>query len=132
MHPELRDALSLGVVAYAGLLALYVTLVVASSVVAGELTRSQWPTATYLLAGACVLLVAGWGGANGLSAATAVGVGVAPVIVVLTAGLVGAAVEPLGDSIHPSFLAFFLAGTFVLGQIVAFVGYGVGSALTNL
>lgn len=111
---------------------MYVALVGASSVAAGEPTRSQWPTATYLLAGACVLLVAGCGGTNGLSAATAVAVGTAPVAAVLTASLVGAVVEPLGDSVHPGFLAFFLAGTLVLGQIVAFVGCVVGSALANL
>ncbi|USZ69971.1 hypothetical protein NGM10_16335 (plasmid) [Halorussus salilacus] len=132
MNPELRDALSFGVVAYAALVALYVALVGASSVAAGEPTRSQWPTATYLLAGTCVLLVAGWCGANDLSAATVVGVGVAPVAAALTAGLVGAVVEPLGDPIHPGFLAFFLAGTLALGQVVALVGYGIGSVLADL
>ncbi|WP_276302264.1 hypothetical protein [Halorussus lipolyticus] len=131
MNPELRDALSYGVVAYAGLVGLYVVLVAASSVLAGELTRSQWPTATYLLAGACVLFVAAWTGANGLSASTAVGVGLAPVAAVLTAGAVAVSVDQLGDPIHPGFLAFFLAGTFVLGQVVALVGYGLGSVLAS-
>ena len=132
MNPELRDALSYGVVAYAGLIGLYVVLVAASSVLAGELTRSQWPTATYLLAGACVLVVAAWTGANGLSASTAVGVGLAPVAAVLTAGLVGVAIDQLGDPIHPGFLVFFLAGTFVLGQVVALVGYGLGSVFASV
>lgn len=129
MNPELRDALWAGAVAYVALLTLYVALVGASSAVAGELARSRWPTATYLLAGACVSLVAGWCGANDLPAATAVAAGTAPVAAALTAALVGSAVEPLGDPVHPGFLAFFLAGTFALGQIVAFVGYGVGSVL---
>jgi len=132
MNPELRDALSYGVVAYAGLIGLYVVSVAASSVLAGELTRSQWPTATYLLAGAVVLVVAAWTGANGLSASTAVGVGLAPVAAALTAGLVAVTVDPLGDPIHPGFLAFFLAGTFVLGQVVALVGYGLGSVFASV
>lgn len=132
MNPELRDTLLYGVVAYAGLVGLYVVLVAASSALAGELTRSQWPTATYLLAGACVLVVAAWTGANGLSASTAVGVGLAPVAAVLTAGVVAVSVDQLGDPIHPGFLAFFLAGTFVLGQVVALVGYGLGSVLASV
>lgn len=132
MNPALRDALSYGAVAYAGLILLYVALVAASSVLAGELTRSQWPTATYLLAGACVLVVAAWTGANGLSTSTAVGVGLAPVAAVSTVGLVAVAVDQLGDPIHPGFLAFFLAGTLVLGQVVALVGYGLGTVLARL
>ncbi|WP_128478849.1 hypothetical protein [Halorussus pelagicus] len=63
--------------------------------------------------------------------ATAVGVGLAPLAAVLTAGPVAAVVESLGDPIYLGFLASFLAGTFALGQVVSLVGYGFGSVLAS-
>lgn len=127
MPSELRNALTCGVVAYAGLVGLYVVLVVASSAVAGELTRIRWPTATYALAGACVFLVAGWCGASGAPVSAPLAVAAAPVAAVLTVGLVGLVVDSLTGPVPPGFLAYFLAGTFVLGGIVSLAGYGVGS-----
>ncbi|AFZ73484.1 hypothetical protein [Natronobacterium gregoryi] len=123
-------SVKLGGILYLVLILWYLLLVGIQSLFAGDLTGPYEGPFFVALYGS-VPLVAGWAGFTDKTFLTAAVVALVPLAVLLTVGLVGTVLEPLGGEQEPyaPLLVYLFAYQLVASVLLSGIGYGIGSYL---
>ncbi|EMA33343.1 hypothetical protein [Halobiforma nitratireducens] len=124
------ESLKIGASLSLAVLLWYLLLVGLRSLFAGELTGPYEGPFFVALYGS-VPLVAGWAGFTDKTLLTPAVVALVPLAVLLTVGLVGTVLEPLGGEQEPyaPLLASLFASQLVASVLLSGIGYGIGSYL---
>ncbi|WP_244510279.1 hypothetical protein [Natronobacterium texcoconense] len=124
------ESAKIGVTFYLALILWYLLLVGIRSLFAGDLTGPYEGPFFVALYGS-VPLVAGWAGFTDKTLLTAAVVALVPLAVLLTVGLVGTVLEPLGGEQEPyaPLLVYLFAYQLVASVLLSGLGYGIGSYL---